>query len=74
MLDPVIVPKASISARPMFWPCAPLIVNFIHVTVFAGKEIGRPLPPGGSAPTCMKLPSLKVSVPEVTLSVVLGRS
>lgn len=70
----VTVPITAISARPMFWPTAPVTVNVIDLTVLAENETIRGVPSFGNAPTGTVLPSLKVKVPEVTLSVRFVRS
>src|SRR3990172_11843301 len=77
--DPAGFPNASISERPIPpcpWvsPAAVSTVNCTQVTVLDANDIRLPFPPIGNAPTATVLPSLKLSVPERTLSVVLGRS
>jgi hypothetical protein len=69
-------PITAISARPMFWLDAEtvLTVNVIQVTVFEAKEIVSPAPLFGNVPTGTVLPSLKDSVPDVTLSFKFGLS
>ena len=49
------------------------MVKRTQLTVFGAKVTGRSLPPAGSAPTAMLVPSLNESVPASTFSPASGR-